>query len=499
MTDIKEKIDLIKKIDFGSIDGLYDKHLPNYFLDDNYWERLVNGKEFFVIGRKGTGKSAIYSWLYDQQFDKGVLIENSSFKSFPFERLLKLSDDDFTRPNQYQSIWRNIILTEFAALIIRDDKNQVDEEWKQLQQYVEYRFGKDLTELHKKVTTSTNKTEFGLQIKGIGGKTESNRTIEFGDGFENISMINRKLENIISSYLKRNPTTKYILQFDQLDDNYTSYVSNDKYFQAIISLFKVIYDLNLTADRDGLPTKVIAYLRSDIFYEINSFDPESSRWDSYKYHLNWSIINKSDWFNPGLLRLINLRIKHSVPSIKSRSEFNFLFFEDDLKLMDGSLKMKPFKYIVHRTFHRPRDFVQFCIKIQDEIKKTNQLDHRTIYNAEKEYSLWLLTEISNEIGTQLTGTKTLFVFLRQLGEKPFTKKDFTTTFLSGRNKNINKSPEALMRFLYRLGILYNVNINKGTREFYSIIRNERSELDDNMKMQLHSGILKGLHTYVSGE
>ena len=198
--ELKQKIELFKSIDFGSIDGLYDKHLPCYFLDDNYWDRLVNGKEFFVIGRKGTGKSAIYSWIFDQQFDKGILIENSSFKSFPFERLLKLSDDDFSRPNQYQSIWRNIILTEFAALIVRDDKNVADEEWKQLQQYVEFRFGKDLTELHKKVTTSTNKTELGLQFHGFGGKSGATRTIEFGDGIDNITMINRKLESIISSY-----------------------------------------------------------------------------------------------------------------------------------------------------------------------------------------------------------------------------------------------------------------------------------------------------------
>lgn len=57
------------------------------------------------------------------------------------------------------------------------------------------------------------------------------------------------------------------------------------------------------------------------------------------------------------------------------------------------------------------------------------------------------------------------------------------------------SPEALLRFLYRLGVIMNINETNGQREIFSIIRNERTELDDNLKMMLHSGVIKGLNTY----
>ncbi len=50
---------------------------------------------------------------------------------------------------------------------------------------------------------------------------------------------------------------------------------------------------------------------------------------------------------------------------------------------------------MHRTFHRPRDFIQFCKYIQREAKESNEFDYRTILNAEKEYSSWFLGEISN--------------------------------------------------------------------------------------------------------
>ncbi|MBJ8193516.1 hypothetical protein JDS79_43120, partial [Bacillus cereus] len=85
---------------------------------------------YFVIGRKGTGKSAIYNWIRGQQYNKSALISNLSFKEFPFEKLLKLSDENFSKPNQYQSIWRNIILSEIAHLITLDQQNEVDDNYK---------------------------------------------------------------------------------------------------------------------------------------------------------------------------------------------------------------------------------------------------------------------------------------------------------------------------------------------------------------------------------
>ena len=41
----------------------------------------------------------------------------------------------------------------------------------------------------------------------------------------------------------------------------------------------------------------------------------------------------------------------------------------------------------------------------------------------------------------------------------------------------------------------NINQVNGQTEYFSIIRNERTELDERMKMKLHSGIIKGLNTY----
>ena len=48
-------------VNFGDIDGRSDPNLTDYFFDRDYWEKIVLGYKYFVIGRKGTGKSALYN------------------------------------------------------------------------------------------------------------------------------------------------------------------------------------------------------------------------------------------------------------------------------------------------------------------------------------------------------------------------------------------------------------------------------------------------------
>lgn len=109
----KERLDLLNKVDFGDIDGYGDPNLDQYFLDNDYWNRVVDNKTYFVIGRKGTGKSSIYRMIKEQGLKKGIWIENKDFGDFPFEKLLQLDDQNFAKPNQYQSIWENLILNIF--------------------------------------------------------------------------------------------------------------------------------------------------------------------------------------------------------------------------------------------------------------------------------------------------------------------------------------------------------------------------------------------------
>src|SRR5690606_12364030 len=127
-----------------------------------------------------------------------------------------------------------------------------------------------------------------------------------------------------------------------------------------------------------IDTKSVAYLRSDIFYAINAFDAESARWDQYKLSLNWANINRTDWIKPKLRTIINRRIENSVDVGHNGEPFSLIFNSDKLGLKENDKIVKPFKYMIHRSFHRPRDIIQFCLKIQQQVETTNSYYFRKI-------------------------------------------------------------------------------------------------------------------------
>lgn len=164
-----------------------------------------------------------------------------------------------------------------------------------------------------------------MTFKGAAFGKESDNQISISDGSNNISAINSVLKKEIIDYFKTcSEERKILLQFNRLDDNYNQYQNLEQYYQAIISLFKVVYQLNQELRADGIiNAKVILYLRSDIIRELGKKDAESARWEDFCLEINWSIVNKSDWNNSMLLKMINKRIEKS--NIDSSLSFEKVF------------------------------------------------------------------------------------------------------------------------------------------------------------------------------
>ena len=164
----QEKIDYLKAVDFGDIDANADPNLDKNFIDNNYWAEIVEKPIYCVIGKNGTGKSAIYQFIKKKSIEKGINISNRDFGDFPFERLLTLSDDSFSKPNQYQSIWLHLILDIFIDMIVNSpNKDKKLPSYKELKQYYDVCIG-DTVNLHKDSITKVKKSNFTLAVAKIG-------------------------------------------------------------------------------------------------------------------------------------------------------------------------------------------------------------------------------------------------------------------------------------------------------------------------------------------
>lgn len=483
--------DLIKKIDFGEIDGYGDPNLEKYFLDNGYWEKIVNDKIFFVVGKKGTGKSSIYQMIEKEAFRKGCIVINKDFGEFPFERLLKLNDDNFAKPNQYQTIWKNVILHLFVQAISKlpDENNAY---YTQIKTYSDMYLG-NAVELHKDIISKTVKKEGSLLFHGIGANAsrEIGSTYKYNE--ENVTAVNASLNELIVDYfLTCDSERKIVIQFDRLDDNYNQYQDIEEYYQAIISLFKVVYTFNqLLRSKRIFNAKVVLYIRSDIMRAMASRDAESARWDDFKMELHWGVNNIREIYQSDLYKMVDKRIKASCTELSNES-FKDLFFVPN-NVYYGEKKRDLFKSLVLQTLFRPRDLISLLKTLQKEINKSGAFNEQIYKETSKKYANWLVnTEIANEINPVLREDyKYVIELLRLCGSRDLSVKTFTERYNSVKHE-FRLLPLDLLEFLYSVGIIENTWKDKTGRPMHrSIFRNE-GDFDRNLQLRIIPAVWNGL-------
>lgn len=108
---------------FGKDRAQEDLNLKYYFVKTKQYESIKNGEKELVLGRKGAGKSALFSILSEEAVDEEHIIPvKISFDGEDFvyiEEWLKCNNfneplnDDF----RYSLAWKNYILNEIIIVL----------------------------------------------------------------------------------------------------------------------------------------------------------------------------------------------------------------------------------------------------------------------------------------------------------------------------------------------------------------------------------------------
>lgn len=96
-----------------------DEDSGRYFFSISEVTQLEKGERCYVIGRKGTGKSAICKY-FETSISYNRFCLKLSFKEFPFNLLYGLEDHDYTRPSQYISLWKFFIYSSILSMMARN-------------------------------------------------------------------------------------------------------------------------------------------------------------------------------------------------------------------------------------------------------------------------------------------------------------------------------------------------------------------------------------------
>ena len=447
-----------KNINWGPDDAKGDFELQNYFLRTPDFDKLIEGKKRFVIGRKGTGKTAILQKIMiDAQNDPLIFCKELTLKEFPITDLRSLRDKSMQDKSQFVNIWSFLILIELVKLALQDEGAKNIDTYVELRDFMEENFPNktggfaDTVKVLKsrQAKVSISQSLFGGEV-GRGISSERETKVHYS----------KVIRNLKEQLAKVNTKSSYFILFDELDEGYKVNDVNKRLL--LLSLFRAVQNLAINFSNTSLNFRPVVALRSDIFDNLE--DNDLNKYDDYLIRLDWHSMH---YTNYSLRELVNVRV---IASLKIRNErlepWKLVVEEKDTDI--NVRKKSLWKYIQNRTFDRPRDTIKY-LKYCTDYHREGKLEFKTVLEAEVKYSNWLYRELRDEIQSHFPVWKTAMSTIHKIGNRTIKKEDLIIAldkeveirhFLANSNKDV----DYVIKQLFDFGVLGNIDEN-GRRTF----------------------------------
>jgi len=453
-----------------------------YFYYSSEVDNIIKKDKCYVIGRKGSGKSAICEYLIKRK-SHNIFSTKLSFKNFPFNELYHLDNQKYTPPNQYITLWKYLIYSNVCRLMVTNENIQgaVRDELSKL--YPK----NDIKSLARTISNWTS-AEFGATVLGNGGsfkfsKEQNPNTIPW------IDKVNI-LEDIISNYCDN---SEYYIVFDELDEDYRM-ISNEKaseqYVFLVTSLFKAVQDIKSTLINSDKVIKPVVFLRDDIYSLVK--DSDKNKWRDYKIEVEWNEKKLKDL----LAFRITKDFDSGISTMPFKSAWEKVFFREKIGFGNKQEKqIESFDFIARSTHLRPRDFIQYIQGCAEESisKDIEFIRENTIKFVDRAFSNYLRDEIVDEVFPVLPEIEEYLQIFANIRKWNFNLQEFTNEY----NKYLKAGTIKEKNIDYVLDTLYNFSVignqNKHRKElFYFKYMHTNMTFNRTENIVIHRGLFKAL-------
>jgi hypothetical protein len=468
----------IADVDFGRIDADFEVSLSEYFVDMGVVRRIREGRRSLVLGRKGSGKTAVHKYLSDQTL--GQAIKKLDFSEYPWEMHKRIKESGMPEETAYTSSWRFlIVMTLMEHLELFGGLDTA----KRAKEYRQRIFRGDnpgaleiLVDKFKRLRRVDLPSAEGVFT---AGGVELDDPDSQGPLLANaVGMWAKEFESFIKDHFHECPVT---LSFDRLDDGWDATSASKA---LLVGMLRAARDVNLRMGSPNRPPIVLTFLRSDIFDELTFNDKNKLSED----------IERLTWKEEALVSVIEARIRRSA----NAKEENLPGAPWDAVFSDTEMRQRAIikTYIVKRTMGRPRDIVAFCKECQtiavDDESRIVETDH--VYDAEEAYSRHVYDELVDEMHKQLPEAKEYFQAIREIGRLRFTAQEWDEVMR--RRKLSNSMQESLdslkVLFDYAIVGVLRKGGKSGGAAYQYIYSDRLLEPNFEVEVQVHPALKKEL-------
>ncbi|WP_373889708.1 P-loop ATPase, Sll1717 family [Paludicola sp. MB14-C6] len=477
--DTKTKNVYEEIIDNWSVEAKKEKQ--DYFYNVEEVKVIEEGKKSFVIGRKGSGKTAIAQHLYEMEYGDIFTIK-LSFKNFPFNILYSLENQqEYTSPNQYISIWKYLIFSCICKKMITNESVDL-----QIRDKLTQLYGDSSTKQLNKLIEKWTSKGFGAKILGVGFNYEREKYSPDLTWIEAIEI----LQELI---LKHCGTAKYIIVFDELDEDYKDFSSSaefDKYMCMLTSLFKAVQDIRSIFDSEEKLVLPVVFLRSDIYAQLK--DSDKNKWRE-------SIINL-EWDSTKIKRMLahRLCVAYGIADIEFENVWYRLFDCSSVKMGNKQAReLDIYTYIERSTEMRPRDFIQYvkeCVTLANEYSQMPILP-QTVKDADDNFSEYLKGETIDEIFPVIPEINEILGLLSTIRKQSFQFNTFEREYneLVKRGVVNRREVKSILLILFDAGVIGNQPAMRGQAIFRFSKKSPRFNFNETMI--IHRGLYKALQIF----
>ena len=452
----------------------------DYFYSTGESQELLMGKKYFVIGRKGTGKTAIAEHI-SSQHDENHFSEKLSFKNFPFNYLYSLENTRYTAPNQYITIWKYLVYSSICKMMIKN--KAIDAK---IVAQLRKIYPDDVQTSLARMVEEWTATDFGVEVFGCGisGKREVRQKKE-------LSWIEKCdiLEDVIKEYIDQG---YYYIIIDELDEDYREFESNkdrETYLKLLTSLFKAVQDIRTTFKNKSHIFPII-FLRTDIYTLLK--DSDKNKWRAFKVDM--------DWTEDKIQKMLTHRISVAAGTQYTtfNDAWNLLFNPAPVQMGNQNRnRMSKFDFITRSTHLRPRDYIQYLIECANATLSIGQttISSDTVKAVDDLFSDYLRDEIVDEIYSVLPEINEIFEILSQIRKQTFSPTEFVDVYESyvSTSRIQDRGAENILRMLFEFSVIGNQpKAHKQPIFKYQTVR-ARFKFKENI--MIHRGLYKALQIY----
>jgi len=356
--------------------------LLSYFVYTGSYQAALNYEKTILVGRKGSGKTAIYIKLSDELLSDSknylVKLQPESEELLEDVNLAELYSP--SRRSFFSAVWKLVILSKLAYTINERLKTRTD--------------GVGYTDAEKEIINFVEKKKDIIRLNFFGIVRFISIEVKKSGKIDEPSI----METLFKEYLS--PLTKSLKQYfgsikekyyqvvilaDNLDKTWDS--DNDLSIQKemIFSLLEIENKIKneLISEGDSkIELKQIVFLREDIFEYIRKHAIEPDKLTTKSHLIDWEQY-------PALLRnLIENRFAH-ILGLKEKALIEQKAWKEFFNFKE---KKHPYELILEIITKRPRDLIYFVAKLFESAINN---DHKKVDNDDLKYAIINYTKFLN--------------------------------------------------------------------------------------------------------